>query len=233
VSKENYIKSKKMYKFMEISPKTDKRAVNMTRNLILASTSTYRAALLAQLGLSFEQIDPNYHETALAEEKPTEMAARLARRKAIAGAEQYLRQHPQNTHVKTAQENIIIGSDQVAHLDGSVFGKPGNLENAKRQLTACGGNWVQFTTAVCLVNSKGDILSEGLESYRIKYRALEESEIERYLKADKPYDCAGSIKAEGLGITIIDDGHGKDINTLYGLPLMMLSKMLRAEGFIL
>jgi len=197
----------------------------MTQNLVLASTSPYRAALLAQLGVSFEQVDPEYEEEPLSNEEPSLMAARLARGKAISGSKQV-----SNTLGRSTEQNIIIGSDQVAHLNGTIFGKPGNFEKAKQQLASCVGNWVQFTTAICLVDTKGEILGEGIESYLIKYRQLDESEINIYLKTDKPYDCAGSIKAEGLGITIMDEGRGKDVNTLYGLPLILLSKMLRAEG---
>lgn len=199
----------------------------MTQNLILASTSPYRAALLSQLGVSFKQIDPRYEEAPISTEEPYDMAARLARGKAISGAqEQRSQEHP-------IQNSIIIGSDQVAHLNGIVFGKPGNFERAQIQLASCAGQWVRFTTAICLANDKGEILSEGIENYDIKYRQLSESEIDCYLKADMPYDCAGSIKAEGFGITIIDEGRGKDINTLYGLPLILLSKLLRAERLYL
>ncbi|MFT6752947.1 MAG: septum formation protein [Candidatus Azotimanducaceae bacterium] len=222
MSKENYTISKNN---VLIHRDKTKRAKYMTQNLILASTSSYRAALLAQLGVSFDQIDPRYDEAPLSEEEPYDMAARLAKGKALSGSNQHASQ------TKGTSNSIIIGSDQVAHLNGRVFGKPGNFERAQFQLASCAGQWVRFTTAVCLANTKGEILSEGVENYDIKYRPLSEDEIECYLRADMPYDCAGSIKAEGLGITIIDEGRGKDINTLYGLPLILLSKMLRTEGY--
>jgi len=194
----------------------------MPPKLILASTSPYRAALLAQLGLPFEPIDPEYLEQAQDLETPEAKASRLARGKAISGAKR----------LSSPTNSIVIGSDQVAqHPDGTILSKPGGFEQAHAQLSMCSGQWVKFSTAICLVDEHGQILNEGLEHYQIKYRSLSDSDIRTYLQIDKPYDCAGSLKAEGLGIHIIEEGRGKDINTLYGLPLILLSSLLNKLNY--
>jgi len=194
----------------------------MPPKLILASTSAYRAALLAQLGFGFEQLDPLYLEQSQDGENPKAKASRLAREKAISAT----------TLLPIDTASIIIGSDQVAHFaNGDTLSKPGNFEKAADQLRFCSGQWLRFSTAVCLVDNQGNILSEGLDEYEIKYQQLSDNDIIAYLQADKPYDCAGSIKAEGLGIHIIEEGRGKDINTLYGLPLILLLQMLSGLGY--
>jgi len=194
----------------------------MPPKLILASTSAYRAALLAQLGFEFEQLDPLYEEQSQDGENPKAKASRLAREKAISATSLL--------PIDTAC--IIIGSDQVAHFaNGNTLSKPSNFEKAADQLRSCSGQWLKFSTGVCLVDNEGKVLSEGLDEYEIKYRQISDNDINSYLQADKPYDCAGSIKAEGLGIHIIEEGRGKDINTLYGLPLILLLRMLRSLGY--
>jgi len=187
-------------------------------DLILASTSPYRADLLARFRLAFLQIDPGYDERAVEGESPTAMCRRLARAKAAAVAAQSPR-----------SPWLIVGSDQVAHRDGQPFGKPGDFRGAFDQLTACSGRWVTFETGLALLSSEGgeDIRSEAFE---IKFRDLSAEQITAYLNLDRPFDCASSIKAEGLGITLIEDTLGRDINTLLGLPLMLLQDMLAEHG---
>lgn len=186
--------------------------------LILASTSSYRAALLAKLRLPFVQIDPEYTESAVTGESPTKMCERLARAKAAAVADQ-----------EPAAPWLIIGSDQVAHLDGEIFGKPGGFAAAHAQLSKCAGRCVTFETGVALLSSEGhDIVSS--ERFDIRFRELTADRITRYLNAEEPYDCAGSIKAEGLGITLLAETRGRDVNTLLGLPLMLLQDLLAETG---
>jgi len=123
---------------------------------------------------------------------------------------------------------IIIGSDQVAHLGSHTFSKPHTFEIAAEQLALCSGRWVSFTTAICLIDENSRAF-EALECFRIKYRELSTEDIHTYLEIDEPFDCAGSIKAEASGITLLEDTSGRDINTLYGLPLMLLRESLRSN----
>ena len=182
--------------------------------LFLGSTSSYRSALLDKLQVPFTQVNPDYIERDLPGEEPISMALRLAEGK--------------GKSISPDVENyIIIGSDQVAHMDGEKFGKPGNKSNALRQLRLFQGNWVTFTTAICLVTPT-ESPQCAAESYAIKFRDLSRREIEHYLDRDQPYDCAGSIKVESLGITLLEDARGRDITALYGLPLMLLRKQLSA-----
>lgn len=183
-------------------------------NLFLGSTSSYRRALLDRLQVAYKQVNPDYIEHDLPGEAPVTMALRHAEGKAMS--------------ISPDVENyIVIGSDQVAHMDGEKFGKPGNKNKALDQLEQFQGNWVTFTTAICLATptERPQCVSE---SYAIKFRDLSRQEIEHYLDRDQPYDCAGSIKVESLGITLLEDASGRDITTLYGLPLMLLREQLSA-----
>ena len=193
----------------------------MSHKLVLASTSSYRRSLLQQLGLDFEQVDPGINENELPGEQAGLRALRLARRKAVNASAFYAADEP----------CIIIGSDQVAHLGVDILPKPGTFDRAFDQLRRSSGKWVSFSTAICLSDSKGQVLAENLDIFEIRYRKLKDAEISHYLQIEQPYDCAGSIKAESRGIALIEDSRGKDINTLYGLPKIMLVDLLASVGF--
>ena len=185
--------------------------------LVLASTSTFRRELLAKLQLPFVVASPAVDETALAGEEPAATAERLARLKAKAVADGFPRA-------------LIIGSDQVACHGTTVYGKPGTRDRARSQLAAMRGQTVVFHTAVCLLNSStGQSQCCGVPT-EVVFRDYADSEIERYLDREDALNCAGSAKAEGLGITLIAALHGDDPNALIGLPLIALCRMLRAEG---
>ena len=187
-----------------------------TTQLVLASTSPFRRELLARLGLPFETAAPATDETALDGETPTATALRLSEAKARAVAAHY-------------PEALIIGSDQVASLDGEVFGKPGNHENAVRQLKTMRGRTVNFFTGLCLLNAKtGKAHLRGVPTL-VTFRDLSDAAIEDYLRRERPYNCAGSAKSEGLGIAIIAKMEGEDPNALIGLPLIALCDLLEHE----
>ena len=185
--------------------------------LVLASTSPFRRELLARLGIPFSVANPATDETPLPGETPEQTALRLSEAKARAVATQ----HP---------DALVIGSDQVACLDGQVFGKPGNHANAVAQLRAMRGRTVNFFTGLCLLNTKsGQAHLRGV-STRITFRELSDDEIENYLRREQPYHCAGSAKSEGLGIALIARMEGEDPNALIGLPLIALCDLLRLEN---
>lgn len=189
----------------------------MNTPIILASTSPFRRELLARLGLPFITAAPDLDETALPGEAPEQTALRLAEAKARAVAQAY----------PTA---LIIGSDQVACLDGQTFGKPGNHANAVHQLQTLRGRQVNFFTGLCLLNGKtGKAQVRGVPTL-VKFRQLDDQAIERYLRREQPYNCAGSAKSEGLGIALIEKIEGDDPNALIGLPLIALCDMLINEG---
>jgi 7-methyl-GTP pyrophosphatase len=188
-----------------------------TPALILASGSRYRAELLSRLGLAFEAWSPGVDESGLEGETPGQTAIRLARLKAEAGA----RAHP-GRHV--------IGSDQVADHAGRPINKPGTLEGARRQLRELSGQAVRFHTGLCLIGPAGS-LRERLVTTDVAFRPLADAEIDRYLAREPAYDCAGSAKSEGLGISLLSRLGGEDPTALVGLPLIALSELLRAEGF--
>jgi len=185
--------------------------------LILGSTSRYRRELLERLRLPFTVQAPQVDETALAGEAPAALAARLALAKAYAVA----RQHP---------DAVVIGSDQVAELDGTAIGKPGNHERAAEQLRTMSGRSVQFHTAVAVVCVATAFEAQALAPVMVRMRQLGEAEIEHYLRAEQPYDCAGSAKAETLGIALLDAIESDDPTALVGLPLIRTCAMLRAAG---
>ena len=185
--------------------------------LILASTSRYRSELLSRLRLSFEVQAPNVDETALAGEAPAAMAARLALAKARAVAEA----HPQA---------VVIGSDQVADLDGQAIGKPGTHARAVAQLRAMSGRTLVFHTAVAVLCLARGFESQALAPVTVRMRRLTDAEIEHYLRTEMPYDCAGSAKSETLGIALLDAIESDDPTALVGLPLIRTCAMLRAAG---
>lgn len=181
--------------------------------LVLGSSSPFRKALLEKLDLSFDCDSPDIDETPLKNEHPKDMVARLAKEKANAIAER----HPQA---------IIIASDQCATLDGKIIGKPGNHDAAVEQLTQASGRAVTFYTSLCVYNAGTNQYQESVEPFYVYFRTLSESQIENYLKKEEPYNCAGSFKSEGLGISLFERLEGNDPNTLIGLPLIQLIKML-------
>lgn len=185
--------------------------------IVLASTSKYRRELLARLGLPFEVAAPEVDEAPLANETPQDTARRLAEAKARAVAARYPRA-------------IVIGSDQVAVLEGTTLGKPGNHANALRQLKAMRAREVVFHTALCLYNSATARADTRVVPYRVRFRDYSDAQIEHYLQREQPYDCAGSARCEGLGIALIAAMHGDDPNALIGLPLIALTEMLAAQG---
>lgn len=185
--------------------------------LILASTSQYRKMLLARLRLPFETRSPNVDETARPGEAPRDLALRLASAKARAVARDFT-------------DALVIGSDQVAHCEGQVMGKPGNYERATQQLRAMRGKTTLFDTALCLIDAKSGREQLLLVPTKVRLRDLSDAEIDAYLRAEEPYDCAGSAKSEGLGIALMEAIEGDDPNALVGLPLIALVTMLRAEG---
>lgn len=184
--------------------------------LVLASTSPFRRELLARLGLAFETANPAVDETPLPGEAPEASALRLSEAKARAVAAQF-------------PDALVIGSDQVACLDGQAFGKPGTHENAVCQLKTMRGRSVNFFTGLCLLNTRtGKAHVCGVPTL-VTFRNLADDEIENYLRREQPYNCAGSAKSEGLGIAIIAKMEGDDPNALIGLPLIALCDLLRLE----
>ena len=188
-----------------------------TVQIVLASTSKYRRELLARLGLPFEVASPHVDEAALPEEAPQDTARRLAKAKARAVAARF-------------PQAIIIGSDQVAVLEGTQLGKPGNHANALRQLRAMRGKEVVFHTALCLYDAASARAQTRVVPFSVRFRAYSDAQIERYLQREQPYDCAGSARCEGLGIALIAAMRGDDPNALIGLPLIALTEMLAAQG---
>lgn len=187
------------------------------RQLVLASTSRYRMALLGRLGMAFESASPGTDEQALPAEAPADTALRLARLKARAVAPRY-------------PEALIIGADQVASCDGAILEKPGTHANAVRQLTALSGRTARFDTAVALLDARGGAMASRVVPCVVRFRELSAAQIEAYLVREQPYDCAGSAKSEGLGIALIAAIEGEDPTALIGLPLIALTEMLRQAG---
>lgn len=185
--------------------------------LVLASTSAYRKMLLERLQQPFETDRPETDETPHPGEHPAATAERLACEKARAVAGRW-------------PDALIIGSDQVAHLGDEVFGKPGTEARAIAQLQRMRGETVVFHTALALLNTRtGHLQVEGVPT-RMRFRTLSDAEIRRYVERERPLDCAGSAKSEGLGISLLEAMSGDDPTALIGLPLIALSRMLRAEG---
>lgn len=190
----------------------------MTR-VVLASTSRYRRELLARLLHDFAVDAPDVDETPILGESPRDLAIRLASAKAHAVAAR----HP---------DAIVIGSDQVAELDGTALGKPGSVEAARAQLAASSGKTLSFHTALCVFDTRGNAMVErsAIDCTQVVFRTLDAATIARYVDAEKPLDCAGSFKAEGLGIALFERIGSSDPTALIGLPLIALARLLREAG---
>ena len=184
---------------------------------MLGSTSVYRKALLARLGMPFETAAPNVDETPLPGETPAVTAVRLAETKARAVAARY-------------SAALVIGSDQVADADGVLIGKPRDHADAVRQLSALSGRAVMFHTAVALVDAASGRCGQRLVAVTTRFRTLSRATVEAYLARERPYDCAGSIKSEGIGIALVHAIESADPTALVGLPLIAVVDLLHAEG---
>jgi septum formation protein len=187
------------------------------RKLILGSSSPYRRELLSRLRLAFEVATPDVDEAALAHETPPQMATRLA----LAKAREVARRFP---------GAVVIGSDQVADLAGQALGKPGTHARATAQLQQMSGQTVIFQTAVAVVCQETGFAQSDLAPVKVKFRPLTSAEIEAYLLAETPYDCAGSARSEGLGIALLESIDNDDPTALVGLPLIRTCRMLAAAG---
>jgi septum formation protein len=185
--------------------------------ILLASSSTYRRALLAKLGLAFEWASPNVDESLREKESAENLVRRLSQTKAqtLAAA------HP---------NKLIIGSDQVAVLNNQILSKPDTHDRAFAQLRSASGCSVLFKTGLCLLNTQTGQAQIAVENFCVYFRTLTDQQIHNYLKLEQPYDCAGSFKAEGLGISLFTKLSGDDPNSLIGLPLIRLIEMLGNEG---
>lgn len=189
----------------------------MDRQLLLASSSSYRKELLTRLGLPFATAHPNTDETPLPNESPQALAERLARAKAHALAADF-------------PNALIIGSDQTADCLGKLLGKPGTPEKAEHQLQYCRGNTVTFFTGLCLLDSHSGAEQVCSVPFLVKFLPLSDEQIKAYIKKEQPLDCAGSFKCEGLGSALFEQLSGDDPTALVGLPLIQLCRMLRNAG---
>ncbi len=185
--------------------------------LILASTSPYRARLLVRLGLPFEAAAPGVDEGLLAGETPAARASRLAQAKALAIA-------------ATRTDAWVLGSDQVADCDGHILEKPGHADRCCEQLMACSGRSVTFFTAVVLARGQRGIVNRHVDRTVVRFRSLARDEIARYVEIDRPFDCAGGFRCEGLGIALFDGIDSNDPTALIGLPLIWVARALRQAG---
>ena len=190
-----------------------------TAQLVLASESAYRRQLLARLGLAFECMPANLDESRQAGESVDDMVVRLAQAKARRVADQ-------------RPGALVIGSDQAAECNGQLLGKPGDAAAAHRQLRLCSGQTVRFTTAVCVVDARvaKPVARTAQDVTEVHFRKLRDDEIQRYLRHDQPFNCAGSFKAEALGISLFERVRSDDPTALVGLPLIALCRLLRASG---
>lgn len=185
--------------------------------LVLASTSPFRKSILQKLGVPFDCHAPEVDETPLTGESPSRLVERLSIAKAQAVA----------AHLK---QGLVIGSDQVAVIDNEILGKPGTHENAVVQLLRASGKTVTFLTGLALVNAASGSIQAEVVPFKVVFRELSREQIDNYLNAEQPYNCAGSFKSEGLGIALFERLEGDDPNTLIGLPLIRLIRMLEKEG---
>ena len=183
--------------------------------LLLASSSPYRREALERLRLPFEAVSPDLDERPRAGETPEALVLRLAEAKARALAD---------------DGRIVIGSDQVAVLDGQMLGKPGDEARAREQLAACSGRTVEFLTAVCVLDPTRDAAHLHVDHTRVRFRSLDPATIRRYVETEHPLDCAGSFKCEGLGIALFEAVENEDPTALVGLPLIALARILRDLG---
>lgn len=189
----------------------------VSRSLVLGSTSRYRRELLERLRVPFEVAAPHVDETPLPGELPEALAVRLALAKAQAVATQF-------------PKAVVIGSDQVADLNGEPMGKPGTHERAVLQLRQMRGQTVIFQTALAVVCTETGLVQQDIAAVRVVFRDLSDDEIEHYLRAEQPYDCAGSAKSEGLGIALLERIDSDDPTALIGLPLIRTARMITAAG---
>ena len=187
------------------------------RTLVLASTSPFRRQLLERLGVPFETFAPQVDESRHAGEPAAQLVRRLSEAKARAGADAF-------------PDALIIGSDQVAVCGDDILGKPGNHDNACRQLARLAGQRVTFLTGLCLFDAVNASVRLDLVPYHVSFRALTAAQIDRYLRAEQPYNCAGSFKSEGLGISLFEAMQGEDPSALIGLPLIRLVSWLNQAG---
>ncbi len=185
--------------------------------IILASTSPYRRELLARFGLPFECVAPDVDETPHPDEPPESLVRRLAESKARSVAVRY-------------PDALVIGSDQVAVLGDTIIGKPLDHARATTQLRAVSGRRITFLNGLCLINTASDQVQISVVPFNVFFRVLSDEMIERYLIREKPYNCAGSLRSEALGIVLCDRLEGDDPNALIGLPLIQLARMLEAAG---
>ena len=188
--------------------------------LVLASSSPYRRELLSRFKLPFDVFNPDIDESPRTAEKAKEISVRLAREKAFKVAPHY-------------SSSLIIGSDQTAECQNEIIEKPNTHTNAVKQLQFLSGQVVTFYTSLCLLNTQTKKLQECVVDFEVKYKKLNAEIIESYLLKEQPYNCVGSIKSEGLGITLLEYIRGEDPTALVGLPLIELSNMLRNEGVVL
>ena len=202
-----------------MTPARDTPPPPASRALILGSTSRYRHELLSRLRVPFQAVAPDVDETPQTGERPADLALRLA----LAKARDVARRHPQA---------VVIGSDQVADLQGEPLGKPGTHERAVAQLRRMRGQTVVFQTALAVVCEATGFEQSDIAAVRVVFRDLEDDEIEHYLRAEQPYDCAGSAKSEGLGIALLERIDNDDPTALVGLPLIRTCHMIRAAGVI-
>ena len=187
--------------------------------LVLASSSPYRRELLSRFKLPFDVFSPDIDETPHINEKAKEISFRLAREKAFKVAPHYA-------------NSLIIGSDQTAACQNQIIEKPNTHENAIKQLVFLSGKIVTFYTSLCLLNTKTQKVQECVVEFEVKYKELNQQIIETYLLKEQPYNCVGSVKSEGLGITLLEYIKGEDPTALIGLPLIKLSDMLQNEGMV-
>ena len=187
--------------------------------LVLASTSPFRKELLQRLAIPFETAAPDVDESPRADDTPAALVRRLSEAKARA--------------IGKLRQGLIIGSDQVATTGNDILGKPGTHPRAIEQLQYLSGRLVTFHTGLCLLNSATNEAQIDVIPFKVQFRQLDEGQIERYLQADQPYNCAGSFKSEGLGITLFERMDGDDPSALVGLPLIRLTSMLAAAGVVL
>lgn len=187
------------------------------QQLILGSSSPFRAQLLDKLQLDYITFSPDIDESSQLGETPDHLVKRLSEQKALAVAQQF-------------DTGLIIGSDQVAVVDGKILGKPGNHENAINQLSSVSGKTVRFLTGLALYNAQSNKMQSLVEHFDVSFRELTSQQIDFYLKQEKPYNCAGSFKSEGFGISLFRRLQGDDPNTLIGLPLIKLIDFLANEG---
>lgn len=189
----------------------------MPVSLILASTSPYRAALLERLGLPFSVATPGVAEDQLADESPAARALRLALAKA-------------NAISATHRDAWVLGSDQVADCDGRILEKPGDADRCREQLAFCSGRSVEFFTAVVLARGQPAAVNQHVDRTTVRFRSLTGDEITRYVQRDRPFDCAGGFRCEGLGVALFEGIESNDPTALIGLPLIWVSHALRQAG---